>query len=159
MLFRSKGDDTLYGDGRVIVDSHGVGTSGPIVTYRDVADLPTPEASGNDTLDGGKGADRLTGGDGSDHFLHHSLTDGKDTIADFHTGAGGDVLDIHDMLVGFSAGHEDEFVQCVTAGGNTTVRVDADGALNGSKFTDICVLTGIATDLTTLVSDGNLALT
>src|SRR6185312_12159895 len=114
---------------------------------------------GNDTLDGGKGADRLTGGDGSDHFLHHSLADGKDTIADFHTGAAGDVLDIHDMLIGFSAGHEAEFVQCVTAGGNTTVKVDADGVANGAKFTDVCVLTGVTATLYDLLVGDNLQLT
>src|SRR5262249_29695274 len=112
----------------------------------------------NDTLDGGKGADKLTGGEGSDHFLHHSLADGKDTITDFHTGPGGDVLDISDMLIGYSAGHEAEFVQCVTAGGNTTVKVDADGLANGAKFTDVCVLTGVTTDLDSLLSDGNIQL-
>ena len=61
-------------------------------------------AAGNDTLDGGKGADRLTGGDGSDTFVHHSLADGRDTITDFHTGAGCDVLDISDLLIGYVEG-------------------------------------------------------
>src|SRR5262249_36273991 len=101
----------------------------------------------NDTLDGVKGPDKLTGGGGSDRFLHHSPAAGTDTITDFHTGPGGDVLDIHDMLIGFSTGHEDEFVQCVTAGGNTTVKVDADGLANGAKFTDVCVLTGVTATL------------
>lgn len=86
-----KGDDTLYGDGRVIVDTHNTGTSGPIVTYFDVADLPIPEASGNDRLDGGKGDDVLvggggddilTGGQGNDVFLFNT-GDGDDRITDF----------------------------------------------------------------------------
>ncbi len=86
-----KGDDALYGDGRVIVDTHGSGTSGPIVTYVDVADLPTAEASGSDTLDGGKGDDLLvggggddilTGGQGNDVFLFNA-GDGDDRITDF----------------------------------------------------------------------------
>jgi Ca2+-binding RTX toxin-like protein len=90
-LSGGKGDDILYGDGRVIVDSHNVGTSGPIVTYRDVADLPTPEASGNDILDGGKGDDILvggggddvlTGGQGRDTFVF-GANDGDDRITDF----------------------------------------------------------------------------
>jgi Ca2+-binding RTX toxin-like protein len=114
---------------------------------------------GNDTLDGGKGNDKLAGGDGSDSFVRHSLAEGKDTIADFQTGLGRDVLDIADLLTGYTVGHEGEFVQCVTAGGNTTVRVDADGLANGAKFTDVCVLTGVTTDLTSLVNDGNILLT
>jgi Ca2+-binding RTX toxin-like protein len=114
--------------------------------------------AGSDTLLGGEGADILTGGADSDLFLRHSLAEGKDTITDFQTGPGGDVLDISDLLVGYSAGHEDEFVQCVTAGGNTTVKVDADGALNGAKFTDVCVLTGVTTTLDDLVNHGNIQL-
>jgi Ca2+-binding RTX toxin-like protein len=115
---------------------------------------------GNDTLDGGKGADKLTGGDGSDHFLHHSLADGKDTITDFHTGPGGDVLDIHDMLVGYVDGVSNaaDFVQCVVGVAGTTVKVDADGLDNGAKFTDVCVLTGVTTDLGTLLADDNIQL-
>jgi Ca2+-binding RTX toxin-like protein len=114
---------------------------------------------GADTLDGGKGADKLTGGAGSDTFLRHSLAEGKDTITDFETGLGGDVLDISDLLIGYTAGNEAEFVQCLAAAGNTTVKVDADGALNGSKFTDVCVLTGVSTTLGDLLDGGNVALT
>jgi hypothetical protein len=47
----------------------------------------------------------------------------------------------------------------VTAGGNTTVKVDADGAANGSKFADVCVLTGVTTTLGDLLANGNVALT
>jgi Ca2+-binding RTX toxin-like protein len=115
--------------------------------------------AGSDTLLGGEGADILTGGAESDLFLRHTLAEGKDTITDFQTGAGGDVLDISDLLSGYSAGHEAEFVQCVTVGANTTVRVDADGALNGAKFTDVCVLTGVTTDLGALVAGDNILLT
>jgi Ca2+-binding RTX toxin-like protein len=90
-LSGGKGNDTLYGDGRVIVDTHDTGTSGPIVTYADVADLALPEASGNDTLDGGKGDDTLlggggddvlTGGQGNDLFIF-GAGDGDDSITDF----------------------------------------------------------------------------
>jgi Ca2+-binding RTX toxin-like protein len=85
------GNDTLYGDGRVIVDHHGTGGSGPIVTYTDVAELPFPEASGNDSLNGGKGDDILlggggddvlTGGKGNDTFIF-GPGDGDDRITDF----------------------------------------------------------------------------
>ena len=91
MLGGGKGDDTLYGDGRLIVDTRDTGTSGPFVTYADVADLPFPEAGGNDTLDGGKGDDTLlggggddllTGGQGRDTFVF-GAGDGDDRITDF----------------------------------------------------------------------------
>jgi Ca2+-binding RTX toxin-like protein len=63
------GSDTLYGDGRIIVDVHGVGTSGPITTFSDVVTAcpGDPEiVSGNDILAGGKGDDTLIGGGGDD---------------------------------------------------------------------------------------------
>ena len=90
-LSGGKGDDTLYGDGRVIVDTHDTGTSGPITTYADVADLALPEPAGNDTLDGGKGDDTLiggggddilTGGQGNDTFIF-GAGDGDEHITDF----------------------------------------------------------------------------
>ena len=62
-----------------------------LTTYRDVADLPTPQVPGNDTLDGGKGDDTLlggggddvlTGGQGRDTFVF-GANDGDDRITDF----------------------------------------------------------------------------
>ncbi|HEY8189200.1 MAG TPA: calcium-binding protein, partial [Micavibrio sp.] len=46
---------------------------------------------GDDILIGGQGNDNLTGGAGRDIF-HNTLGDGKDTIVDFQTGDGGDIL-------------------------------------------------------------------
>ena len=65
--------------------------------------------NGNDTLIGGSGNDTLTGGTGSDIFRWELADQGvagtpaKDTITDFSTAApaaGGDVLDLRDLLVG-----------------------------------------------------------
>jgi Ca2+-binding RTX toxin-like protein len=115
--------------------------------------------AGDDTIDGGLGADKLTGGAGSDTYLRHSLAEGKDTVTDFETGAGGDVLDISDMLVGFTAGNEADFVQLVTSKTGTTIKVDVDGDANGTKFVDVAVLTAVpATDVQTLVAEGNLVM-
>jgi Ca2+-binding RTX toxin-like protein len=111
---------------------------------------------GDDTLDGGKGADILYGGSGSDTFLRHGTTEGKDTIFDFQTGAGGDVLDIGDVLIGYTPGNEADFVQCVASGANTIVRVDADGGTD--NFVDLCVLTSVTTTLAALLADGNIDL-
>ena len=43
-------------------------------------------------------------------------------------------------------------------GGGTTVKVDADGAANGAKWTDVCVLTGVSATLDDLLAGGNLQL-
>ena len=114
---------------------------------------------GADTLDGGRGIDRLTGGDGTDLFLRHALNEGRDIITDFQSGAGGDVLDISDMLLGFTAGNEGQFVQCVASGGATIVRVDANGSAGGAHFSDVFIISGGGLSLNTLIADGNLVLT
>ncbi len=114
---------------------------------------------GADTLDGGLGIDRLSGGSGSDLFLRHALNEGRDVITDFQTGAGGDVLDISDMLLGFTAGNEGQFVQCVASGGATIVRVDANGSAGGAHFNDVFIISGGGLSLNTLIADGNLVLT
>jgi Ca2+-binding RTX toxin-like protein len=115
---------------------------------------------GADTLDGGDGADTLTGGNGIDTFLRHGAGEGVDTITDFQLGLGGDILDIADLLVGYDAVTSDlnDFVQCVTVGGDTTVQVDVDGAANGVMFVSIAIMTGVATDAATMAADGNLVL-
>ncbi len=110
------------------------------------------------TIAGDAGLDTLAGGEGSDTFHFQSLVGGADTITDFLTGLGGDVLDVADLLVGFVAGTSDlaDFVQCDAAGGNTTVKVDADGAVNGAAFTDVCMLAGVTTSLDALVAGNNI---
>jgi len=105
----------------------------------------TPQAArtasrgiGNDLIDGDGGVDTLSGGDGSDTFHFHNLGDGVDTIIDFATGAGGDVLDVADLLFGFIER------QCPTsltrsqcdAARRAAPRSVADGATNGAVFTD-----------------------
>jgi Ca2+-binding RTX toxin-like protein len=47
---------------------------------------------------GGNGADLLIGLDGSDTFDYNALSEGGDTIADFTPGAGGDILDLSDLV-------------------------------------------------------------
>ena len=121
-LSGGKGDDILYGDGRIMVDTHGVGTSGPITTYGDVsAAFSGTWAAGDDTLDGGKGDDMLyggggndvmTGGQGSDSFVIEAGS-GDDTITDFSKS--------HDLIVFDVAGVDDFGDLTLTAVGNNTL--------------------------------------
>ena len=101
--------------------------------------------AGNDTLTGGAGNDTLTGGAGNDYFDFNSLSDGHDTITDFSPGSKtkGDVIDLHNLLVGYHAGvsNVDNFVHLVAGSGGTELWVNADGV--GSDFVDLATLQGI----------------
>jgi Ca2+-binding RTX toxin-like protein len=111
-------NDILYGDGRVTIDTHGTGGSGPIVT---VADIGTQSGAlggpvGDDILIGGLGDDLLHGGGGSDtasyataaggvevHLWNNSATGaaGNDTFVSIENAIGSAFADI---LVGADAG-------------------------------------------------------
>jgi Ca2+-binding RTX toxin-like protein len=139
---------------------NGTGNSGDNQIVGNAAANRLDGGEGNDVLRGGAGNDTLTGGLGSDSFVRASASDGRDTITDFTLGAGGDKLNIGDVLVGYDAGdNAAEFVQLVVSNGNTVVRIDANGAAGGAQLADAFVLVGVAvTDPAQLVSDGNLIL-
>jgi Ca2+-binding RTX toxin-like protein len=127
-----------------------------------IGDNALDGASGNDTLTAGLGTDTLTGGAGQDRFLINAIHDGAEQITDFQAGVGGDVLDLSDLLDGFDPGSDNpgDFVQFVNAGGDTTVRVDADGAANGVSFVDVAVLQNVMlTNVAQAIVEGNLDLT
>ena len=89
--------------------------------------------SGNDVLYGGAGDDALTGGTGADVFrwtLADRGTPGhaaNDTVADFTTGAGGDSLNLSDLLVGENAGNLDNYLHFSSVGTGTVVQISATG--------------------------------
>ena len=100
---------------------------------------------GNDTLDGGRGrdeiegglgADTMTGGQGRDSFVYRELVEKEDVITDFAGGAGGDILDLADLLddLGYSGSNPvgDGFVNFSASGGDTLVEIDADGSAGGA---------------------------
>jgi Ca2+-binding RTX toxin-like protein len=60
------GNDVLYGDGRILIDWHGNGGSGPITTFADMAASDPAFVDGNDVLEGGLGNDAINGGGGTD---------------------------------------------------------------------------------------------
>jgi Ca2+-binding RTX toxin-like protein len=159
-LIGGSGNDTLMGgDGDDVLDG---GDGDDVVNGGAHSDQLNGGAGtdmlfgsfGNDVLNGGAGKDTLSGGSGADRFVFDSVDGIVDAITDFGTG---DVLAIGDLLTGFSAGQEADFVNLVSNGTSTTVRVDADGAANGTTYASIVVLNGVTgITLEALVSAGQI---
>ena len=118
---------------------------------------------GFDTLVPGSGADTLVGGAGVDQYLMSKSAFGGlndlDVIAGLDALPGGDRITVSGVLTGFVVGVSSptDFLQTVTAGGSTTVKVDTDGAVGGANFVDMVVLQGISTDLEGLLANGVFA--
>ena len=104
-----------------------LGSNADEVLLGDIGDDVIDGGAGNDLIAGESGHNTLTGGAGSDRF---ALGGEDDTITDFTTGLQGDVLDIKDLLSGYSPASSilSDFVQLSHSGGNTIVSVDRDGA-------------------------------
>ncbi len=113
-------------------------------------------AAGSDTLRGGAGDDLLTGGLGSDTFVWAFGDQGtaaapaRDTISDFNIApkaAGGDVLDLRDLLVGEQhangTGNLTDYLHFSKSGSNTVIDIKPTG--NGDVLQQI-TLSGV--DLT-----------
>jgi VCBS repeat-containing protein len=113
-------------------------TDGPVSLLGDAGDDLLHGRDGDDILEGAGGSDTLTGGAGADVFVYRNAGEGLDTITDFTPDAGGDALDIRDVLVGYNAATPEAFVQLAEAGGDTTVLVNADGA--GADFVALATL-------------------
>ena len=108
-------------------------------------------------LVGGADDDVLFGGAGSDTFLFQSFDGSVDTIKDFESGIGGDVINITDLLEGFDPMSDalSDFVQLSNSGGNTQVLVNADGM--GTDFVAIAMIEGGAgASLANLINNGNI---
>ncbi|MBI4031519.1 MAG: DUF4114 domain-containing protein [Proteobacteria bacterium] len=114
---------------------------------------------GDDILFGQQGADTLYGEQGSDVFAFDVMDGFVDTIKDFEVGAGGDALNITDILQGFDELTDllNDFVRLADSGGNTEVQVNADGDAGGI-FTAIAIIEGGlgGATLADLVNNGNL---
>jgi len=106
-------DDTLYG---------GVGIDSLI------------GGKGEDVLFGGDGDDTLKGNGGSDTFAWAAGDTGTDVVADFKGGQG-DVINLKDLLAGYTAGDDlDAFIDLnyVAAPKVTSLTIDLDGAGAGT---------------------------
>ena len=100
---------------------------------------------GADTLFGGDGFDKLFGGANSDRFVFESASvfNDIDRIEDFDA-TEGDVIDISDVLTGYDRGTSDinDFVRFIDSGADTTMEIDADGAVGGANFQAAALIIG-----------------
>ncbi|HSI53423.1 MAG TPA: type I secretion C-terminal target domain-containing protein, partial [Ramlibacter sp.] len=163
--------DIAVGDGADVVvagfgnDSIATGGGDDIIFAGRAADV-VDAGAGNDWIRGGPARDVMTGGTGADTFAYvfayeSSIDTGVDVITDFTAGAGGDVLDFHDLTHGAAsfAGNAANYgavqaalaagsVRAVmdTSTGNLYLDVDASGTLDGTH--DIAIqLIGAGTGL------------
>lgn len=115
---------------------------------------------GDDILIAGLGADNLYGGDGSDIFAFDVMDSYLDQIFDFQAGAGGDILNLTDLLSGYDPLTDavNDFVRLVTNGADQDIYVNADGDSGGTFTRLAAIIGGTGTDLNTLLADGNLVL-
>jgi hypothetical protein len=129
---------------------------------------------GDDLLYGGVGNDTMTGNDGSDTFLwiardYDASSPQTDTITDFQTGVGGDVLGFKDVLPenADTALELSDYLHFSDNGsGGTLVQVDADGAgpdgvgltVNLSSVSYASLPVGDVAIIQQLLDDGNLSM-
>jgi Ca2+-binding RTX toxin-like protein len=155
------GEDSISEIGGANTISGGAGND----TLRGGSDIDTIDGgSGDDTIQGDTGWDILTGGAGADRFVWTLPVHGLDHITDYQAGAGGDVLDIamrHTMELfsgqTITAANLTNYVQLSTAGGNTTISVDYDGAGTGWSMGQLVVLDGVTgLNLADLYNNGYL---
>ena len=166
-LYGYAGNDTINaGDGNDLVYG-GAGSdtinggNGSDLLYGGAGDDTIDGGAGVDRIYGGAGSDSLTGGAGADVFAWTLADRGTtaapptDTIADFNTAApsaGGDVLDLRDLLSGehaAGAGNLSNFIHFSTDGTSTTIQISTTGAFSGSNY-------GTATDQTIVLQNVNL---
>jgi Ca2+-binding RTX toxin-like protein len=153
------GNDTLDGGGGFGSDTLYGGNGDDRIQGSHASDL-LDGGDGADTLVAGAGADQLTGGTGRDIFVVGEIG-GLDTVTDFESGAGGDALDLGDILIGYDGVTSDanDFVKFTSIGDDTLVQVDSDGVGGSVGFIDTVLLKGVTlTDVGQAIADGNLIL-
>jgi Ca2+-binding RTX toxin-like protein len=159
------GGDTLNIDNVTITSSvgcSGIGNANDNVVTGNSGDDTLWGLDGADTLIGGAGTDFLYGQGGDDVIIggvgedyieaylgrntidYNHLNEGSDQVHDFSVGTGGDILDLHDVLVDIGYSGSDPFADGYLSfkydgGFHTTIRVDADGT-GGGAATIMCTL-------------------
>jgi len=132
-VYGQSGTDLIYGSSGNDYLNGGVGNDG------------LRGGAGNDTLLGGAGNDVLRGDAGADVFRWELADKGTagtpaaDIITDFNTAlpsAGGDVLDLRDLLQGEASaagapGNLDNYLHFSVSGGNTLIQISSSGGFSG----------------------------
>jgi hypothetical protein len=131
------------------------GKAGDDILFGNAGDDKLTGGDGNDILAGGIGTDVLTGGAGLDAFVLG--LGGVDKVVDFNKAVGGDKLDFRDIISNYDSSHPiTDYVHVHTAGGNTIVSFDADGAGPGASV-DIAKLQGVTgIDIQSLFDHGQI---
>lgn len=128
----SGGDTLLGGDG----NDHLLGGGGDDVLIGGAGNDVLEGQGGNDLLIGGAGNDVLKGGDGEDTFQFNSVSDGHDTIVDFHLdgsdGTGGDTIDLDALFDALAANGAP--IPDSEAGRDALVDVTAGTGADAGKF-------------------------
>lgn len=138
-----------------VVAASGVGvvlsapSNNPALMFGSVRDDQLTGGDGADTLFGGPGSDKLTGGAGADVFAWHFSDQGTsshrpvDTITDFSTApknAGGDILDLRDLLQGENmvngTGNLNHYLDFDTLSnpGSTVIHVSSTGGFTNGVY-------------------------
>jgi Ca2+-binding RTX toxin-like protein len=119
-------------------------------------------SAGADRIIGGAGADAIDGGPGSDQIEYDALFDAGDRIFGFATGPGGDVLDIANLLAGWTTynngagGPLEDYVRVVADAADALLQIDPDGG-GGAGWQTLATLdNGAGIDLNALLAGGNI---
>ncbi|GLR69729.1 hypothetical protein GCM10007852_06370 [Agaribacter marinus] len=145
MIGTSQEDTLLGGDGNDLI----VGGKGDDTLFGD---------AGDDTILIGPGKDIANGGSGADTFVFSAFDSKVDTILEFETGLGGDVLDLSHVLSDFDASTDDiqQYIVITENSGDAQVLINIDG--QGDGFMPIANIDGGVLDLSIgdLITNGNL---
>ncbi|HKP23645.1 MAG TPA: M10 family metallopeptidase C-terminal domain-containing protein [Dongiaceae bacterium] len=100
---------------------------------------------GNDYILGGGWHDNITGGAGIDVIDYNHVNELGDSVMDFKVGAGGDILDLHDLLADVGYSGSDPFGDgylsyTYTPNAWSQLYFDADGKGSGSAFVEVALL-------------------
>ncbi|SMN17288.1 Chitinase [uncultured Candidatus Thioglobus sp.] len=119
----------------------------------------------NDILIGGAGDDTLTGAGGRNTFDYGFENAGNDIITDFTVGntsinANADIIDLKDLLIGYSISNLSDFVTAAADGTGTKLTIDHNSMVTPDSQVTIA-LTGVSYStnlLSGMITDGNLVL-